>query len=319
MLTIFALPKPFREHTSIVQRNAIGSWLQSCPSCEVLLLGEDEGVVEASSAFGVRHVSKVRRSKFGTPLVSSIFEIAEREAKYDLLCYVNSDIILMSDFFKAIEKVTRLKQKFLMIGRRWNVEVPTLLDLCDSHWEEKLRLLAIQKGVIETPRGLDYFVFRRGFGQSLPDFAIGRPYYDNWLVYRARASGCIVIDASQAVMAIHQKHDYSHISKKIPGENRLVLYTQRIFSGVYGPEAIQNFKLTGGTKHLCTTFDATHVLTPLSLKSFPFKRYVGRIYYSWSVRYPLLGNLRRRMRRLTKHLFLWRLIYVWFEKRIKVL
>ena len=46
---------------------------------------------------------------------------------------------------------------------------------------------------------------------EIPPFALGRWYWDNWLVYRARRLGGALIDASACVMAIHQNHDYRHI------------------------------------------------------------------------------------------------------------
>jgi hypothetical protein len=46
---------------------------------------------------------------------------------------------------------------------------------------------------------------------GIPPFALGRWYWDNWLVYRARRIGGALIDASACVMAIHQNHDYRHI------------------------------------------------------------------------------------------------------------
>ena len=48
------------------------------------------------------------------------------------------------------------------------------------------------------------------FGE-IPQFALGRWYWDQWLVYRARRLGGALIDASACVMAIHQNHDYRHI------------------------------------------------------------------------------------------------------------
>jgi hypothetical protein len=46
---------------------------------------------------------------------------------------------------------------------------------------------------------------------EIPQFALGRWYWDQWLVYRARRLGGALIDASACVMAIHQNHDYRHI------------------------------------------------------------------------------------------------------------
>jgi len=58
--------------------------------------------------------------------------------------------------------------------------------------------------------GLDYFIFPCGLFRDIPPFAVGRPAWDNWLVYKARSLGLPVIDATKMVTAIHQNHAYSH-------------------------------------------------------------------------------------------------------------
>ena len=44
---------------------------------------------------------------------------------------------------------------------------------------------------------------------KIPDFIIGRPGYDNWLIWKARRSLIPVVDASESVKAIHQNHYYN--------------------------------------------------------------------------------------------------------------
>src|SRR5207247_9696761 len=61
LLTIFSIPKPFRGHIGTIQRNAIQSWLQLSPRCEVILYGNDPGVAEAAAAHVVKHTSHITR------------------------------------------------------------------------------------------------------------------------------------------------------------------------------------------------------------------------------------------------------------------
>ena len=51
MLTIFAIPKPFQGHVSIIQRNAIQSWTKLHPDCEVILLGDEPGTGTVAAEF----------------------------------------------------------------------------------------------------------------------------------------------------------------------------------------------------------------------------------------------------------------------------
>jgi len=100
-LTLVTAPKPFRDTgISARQYNAISSWTQ-LGGVEVFLLGDDEGLAEAASALGVRHLPGVRRNENGTPLVSSMVDLARRYAQSDLLCLINADMILMGDAVEA--------------------------------------------------------------------------------------------------------------------------------------------------------------------------------------------------------------------------
>ena len=58
---------------------------------------------------------------------------------------------------------------------------------------------------------LDYFLFSPGIFAEIPAFAIGRTVWDNWLVWKARSEGAMVVDATSVVKAIHQYHAYGHI------------------------------------------------------------------------------------------------------------
>ncbi len=248
---MFAIPKPFRGPIAAIQQNAIRSWAELRPACEIILFGAEEGTAELSTRYGIVHVPNICRNEYGTPLLHSVFEEAERISRHPLMCYVNADIILLSDFMKAVGQVRR--RSFLLCGQRWNLDLTQAVDFGDPAWEERLRQAARAAGSLAGMDYLDYFVFPRGFLGSLPAFAVGRPGWDNWLVYRARARWGAVIDASEAIMAVHQNHDYAHVPDR-EGEQWM------------GPEARRNLELVGGRPYWFTLADATHRLTKQGLK-----------------------------------------------------
>ena len=133
MLTIFAIPKAFKGRMTTIQFNAIGSWLQLQPACEVLVFGDEEGTAEAASRLGVRHVPGIECSEHGTPLVSSALHLAEKLSSRDLFCYVNADIILVSDFVRSLARVEA--ESFLVVGRRWDTDLEGSLDFNNPSWE----------------------------------------------------------------------------------------------------------------------------------------------------------------------------------------
>jgi hypothetical protein len=54
---------------------------------------------------------------------------------------------------------------------------------------------------------MDYFAHPRGLWQMIPDFELGHFCWDSWLLHAAQHDyGAVTIDASTAVMAVHQNH-----------------------------------------------------------------------------------------------------------------
>ena len=107
LLTIFSTPKPFTNpHIATIQRNAIQSWCHLGSQVDVLLVGEEAGVCEVAAEYGVKVIADVERNEFGTPLVNSIFSLAREESVSPFLGYVNADIILMSDMYQSLNKIT---------------------------------------------------------------------------------------------------------------------------------------------------------------------------------------------------------------------
>lgn len=253
MVTVFAIPKPFRGPIATIQRNAIRSWVALGPACEVILFGDDEGTADVAMEFGIRHVPKVARNEYGTPLLNDLFEMAERSATHAVLCYVNSDIILMDNFLRAVDTVSHWRSDFLMVGHCVNVNLLEAPTRDGPGWEAHLRGVIRQKGKARERWGIDYVVFPRGFYGQVPPFALGRAHFDNWLIWRARALPAAVVDATCVVTAIHQDHDYSHV----PG-GRAWSYR--------GEEARRNLELAGGWSQQYQIFDATHRLTPAGLR-----------------------------------------------------
>jgi len=180
------------------------------PRPRIILMGGEAGSEEVAEEFGAEAVAGVERSSKGTPLVSSLFRLAEeRSGAGEVLAYVNTDIILMQDFIEAVDVCAGLGRDFLMVGRRWDLEVREALDLGVAGWDERLRERVRREGRLHAPSGLDYFVYRHGLWRNIPPFALGRFSWDNWLLAEAGRIGAMRIDASETVMAIHQEHGYA--------------------------------------------------------------------------------------------------------------
>src|SRR5579883_626627 len=200
MVTIFAIPKPFVGHIGIIQRNALNSWVRLLPACEVIIFGDEPGSAEVARDLGIRHEPELRRNEFGTPLLNSVFARAQQIAKHDLLCYVNSDILLLPCFSEAVTRVLAWSPQFLMVGQRRDVPVTLSIDFQQHDWVKKLREFAMSTGKQQLPRAVDYFVFPRNLYRDVPPLAIGRGYWDHWLVWKARSLRVPVVDAGTDVL-----------------------------------------------------------------------------------------------------------------------
>ena len=277
MITIFTIPKPFKGHIKVIQTNAVRSWLELRPSCQVILFGDEEGVAETAKELGVQHVHDTKRNEFGTPLLDYVFRTAHDLAKHNILCYVNADIILMSDFIEAVQVVSQKEREFLIVGRRWNVDMDGPFDFEHRHWEEQLRTCAAEderssRGGIW---GIDYFAFPGTLFRDIPPFAVGRACWDNWMIYRGRSIGVPTIDISEFAMIVHQNHDYSHHPTGKEGAYK-------------GVEAQSNMRMAGGIDHKYSLMEVTRLLASSNLSGSPSvlsrratKRYLQR--QAWQI------------------------------------
>ena len=252
MLTFFTTAKPFEGHIGIIQRNAIRSWQTLHPDIEIILMGDDAGAAEVCAEMGLRHIPTVRRNKYGTKYLSDIYDQAQAAARHELVCHINCDIILKADFLSAVGLVAAREKRFLMAGRRWDVDVTAPINFSLKDWEQCIDELAVMEKRQRPPQWIDYFVFSRGlYADQMPAFVIGRPGWDNWLLWYPLSIGAPVVDASSVVRAVHQNHDYGYHPQ---GEK-----------GVWeGEEAQENYRLHAGK--FATLSNATHVLTQSGLR-----------------------------------------------------
>lgn len=256
LLTIFTAPKPFSNpHIARIQRNAIRSWLALGSEVEVILVGAEDGVAEAAREFKVQHLPEVARNSYGTPLIRSIFHLARREGEGTVLAYVNADILLLPGFIESVQSVCDRKEKFLIVGQRWDLDVEDDLEI-SADWPAALQDQLQARGRLHSRNGSDYFVFPRACFSNLPPMAVGRAGWDNWMIYEARRHNWEVVDASEEIQIVHQNHDYSHLPDGQP-HYRL-------------PETDENVRLGGGKLTIFKLDDASirlqnGVLKPIKL------------------------------------------------------
>ena len=277
MITIFTVPKPFSGLLEITQFNAIQSWMRLEPPPEILLLGNEDGVGEFASKYGLKHLPDVQCNEYGTPLVSSIFAIARENASNRIMAYINADILLASDLYHVVNMCVRRFTRFLIIGRRWDVDVKKKIDFDTSGWREKIIEFAKTHGRLHPETGMDYFIFSVNAFIEIPPFAIGRLAWDNWVVWKGRYDGMAVVDATLVITAIHQNHPSMLEDRK--EEREIEIRTNRQIAG----------------ERLFDVLDCNYVADDKRIKPARDKIYVER----------RMGRMR------VNHPVLWRLLYSW--------
>ncbi len=290
MVTLFSCPKAFLGDSERLQRNAISSW-KRIPGCEIILFGNDDGTREFAGEVGAIHSPTVATSNYGTPLISDIFEQAQKNARFEWLCYINSDIVLLDNFVEALEFAQALPEPTIAIGECTDITVPDRIDFTDLNWQNKLVREAREQGRSRGKYAMDFFIFRRGFFKSVHNFAIGRRWFDNWLVWEARRARANVLDLSRDILVIHQNHDYSHIGG---GTSAL---------SIPSPEILENLRTAGGYWRLHSLHEATHRLVGRTIRrSWPG---TWRLHFylirPWRLLVYAFLDLTRPIRHMVKH------------------
>jgi len=252
LITLFTAPKPFTNpHIDLIQRNALRNWLALGDDVEVVVIGNEDGIEAVCRELGVHHIPDVDCNEMGTPLISSIFSLGRQVNDSPFLVYVNADILFLPELVDGVRVLADEQTAFLGVGQRYDLDVTSNLDF-SGDWADELRQRAQNVGKLHGQTGSDYFVFPRSCFKEIPDFAVGRAGWDNWMIFRARWQGWPVIDMTDAVTIVHQNHDYAHL----PGG--IVHFHQ--------PETAVNVRIGGGRRTIFTLADVTHRLSAAGLK-----------------------------------------------------
>lgn len=212
MLTIFCSPKPFKNEADWNQRNAMRSWKEIHPDVEIFVFGTAFGSEDAVAEIGAILVPEIESSPSGAPSFNAMQRYVTKNGQYDLQVYVNCDILLNATLLKAMIMSHKHFERFLIVGERLDLSQGTTIDVRHPAWADALVPMAKNGRLIaHGPTGVDYFGFVREAWDGLPPIYMGRALCDQALLHHCLKERIPIIDASQAVMAIHQFHDYWHV------------------------------------------------------------------------------------------------------------
>mmetsp|Transcript_7915 Transcript_7915/g.48902 ORF Transcript_7915/g.48902 Transcript_7915/m.48902 type:complete len:964 (-) Transcript_7915:248-3139(-) len=195
-----------------IEWRAITSFLHLIPARNIIVYADDRSdcpfLVDVFGSINCHEVPCFH-PKTKRPVISCIFEEGEKTATTEFFSFVNGDIILSQDFISVVEWAVWSIPRFLLIGKRVDVHVTSLLSLPlqslfgASSFTGELRKLGEEHG----EWGIDVFVYRVGDRprRKFPPFVAGNWRWDNWLLSEFMAEGNVqVIDISKSALILHQ-------------------------------------------------------------------------------------------------------------------
>lgn len=190
-----------RGEDAVHQTNAVKSWMQM--GREIILYGE-----EAKSLAGELdlpcHEGVDRES--GIPNLESLFKLAQRDASNELIGYMNADVVIVEGLAEAVEKVAASLPSFLIVCRRWDIDLDETLDF-KKDWRAFVKRRIAEANALHSDCSSDLFLFKKPLWDLLP-FTPGRPSWDNWMFFRACETNLPVVDVTPAVVMAHPNHGY---------------------------------------------------------------------------------------------------------------
>ncbi len=170
---------------------------------------------------------------FDIAVLPALFATAEEELvncarpMYEVLVYVNSDIMLTRSFISSVYVVAEKFDQFLMVGRRRNwanpqpLAIPNLNLPKGMSWEGVYLDWILENCKMFNP-ATDYFVYRKGMFNydDWPQLIIGKYYWDPWIFWHAMELSIPVIDATQTATVIHQNHPRREVNPREISLNR---------------------------------------------------------------------------------------------------
>lgn len=238
-MIIFTVPKPFIGKFAIIQENAINSWLSIKPKPKIVLLGNEVGISTFCKLKHIKQIPYIKKNKYGSPLLNDIFNKIQKMFKDQTYMYINTDIILQNLPTSIIKDLTNKFDRFLIVGKRYEMNVDKKLDTIE------IKQLSTTNLKQKNDSWIDYLIFTPGIFSKIPPFALGKTFYDKWLIWFSKTIGCPVVDLTIKIKAIHQSHQYFKSTKYI----------------WEGRETLNNLKIAGGFSHGRTISDADFKFT----------------------------------------------------------
>ncbi len=250
----------------------------------------------------IRVIPRVRKTVYGTPILSDALEQMYKHAKGDYIGYINSDIIFLSDFSTITKHIQTFPHPFIVSSQRYALDVENEI-VGKKNWEKTLRKRIKNEFVHPILSSSDYFIFPKTLHLPLPPFALGKLYWDRWFYYYAKKHHIALLDATPSVTAIHQQH---YGLKGLHGYDTVKL----------GREVESNIRLLGGPENAFHIFDCEYYLYPNGIQKK--KMTITRIIRTTEIWLHLFSSKHRHVRPLWSLVKYARFLVTSFRQQIQI-
>ena len=163
-----------------IYTNGIQSWQQLDPAPEIIVFGIADEHKDDCERLGLRFI-EAPKDEGGTILVNQCVHFAETLATHRIKCYLCPDLLLGQDFINAVVFSAAFLPGFLLIGRRYDHEVPETLTFQNGDLNA-IRLRAQREGNIEHGVVVSYLIYTHNVWGEMPNFHASEGIFDNYLV-----------------------------------------------------------------------------------------------------------------------------------------
>ncbi|KAK8793520.1 hypothetical protein WA158_004879 [Blastocystis sp. Blastoise] len=213
MFTTFSEPQAEWPDITDVQRNTL-TYMSLMPNVVAVLFTDSDYWLNECKHMKVLCYSDFPKNPYGLPFLFGMFQTAIKNVPgRPFYCYINGDILIqrtltptLQDLQRKIEQGT-LSPKVAMFTQRRNFYVDLSVDMYTDTGIDELFETQKRKARTYWDAAIDLFVFTPSTfnWDFMPRFVIGRAKFDNWIIqYVSRSEEIAMIDATQAVMLLHQ-------------------------------------------------------------------------------------------------------------------
>lgn len=224
LATMFLTTHPTKVGTQkyFIQTNTIQALALLKPEIRAVVFSKDFVIEKFCRPLGIRVIKDYKTNAYGTPFLKEMFQQLEYESslKSKFIGYLNADIVFDRWLLATLHVIWKarmdhkLLRRIFITGRRTNVKMDS--NLSENHTdrvkpESNMRSMVHRmkrRGSLFQTNAQDYFIITPGTldWRAIPDFVVGRPGYDNWLVDHVfhESERISLIDTTGAITAIHQ-------------------------------------------------------------------------------------------------------------------